>query len=169
MGRRVRRGSRGKGKATPTADPRLAGRQELSVRLGVLRPSPERTTWGMLYLSRPGERRDPIPLWFLARLPSRFQGLRRRGERLPPDRRSLPGWAREVVFPELNVEESDLGSVLEARCRVPQGVRLELRSAGPAPPGGRPLHRRWRLALDRGERTWEAGVPPASLWVRVER
>ncbi|MDE1820504.1 MAG: hypothetical protein KGI98_06580 [Euryarchaeota archaeon] len=87
----------------------------------------------MVYLFPPGsttptlgrtEVPPGLPLWYLTRADRTLQDLRRRGERLPPDRRYLKAWARAVRPLEVNIEVSDLGTVLQARYRMPEGIWL---------------------------------------------
>jgi hypothetical protein len=83
----------------------------------------------MVYLHPPGPRprvarrdRTGIPLWFLTRSRASLAGLTAGWERVPPDRRHLPGWARAVRGIEINVEVSELGTVLQARYQLPEGL-----------------------------------------------
>lgn len=105
----------------------------------------------MVYLHPPGGRprvarrdRSGLPLWFVTRSAASLTGMRARWERVPPDRRHVPGWARAVRAEEVNVEVSDLGTVLQARYLVPEGVWLhhvfEVRKKGEAPRLDEGLH-----------------------------
>lgn len=83
----------------------------------------------MVYLHPPGPRprvarqdRAGLPLWFVTRSRAPLDGLHAPWERVPRDRRHLRAWARAVRGIEVNVEVSDLGTVLQARYRVPEGT-----------------------------------------------
>ena len=136
----------------------------------------------MVYLHAPGPRPAPrtrtwdasgLPLWFLTRAGGPLRELRSPGEEVPPDRRHLKGWARAVRPLEGNVEVSDLGTVLQARYRVPTGVWLHVVMEGRAGADGPPE----RLRTDRlfavggGEDPGplELHAGPARYHVRLER
>lgn len=113
--------------------PSTAAPWVLRASLGVWRPAPGYFSRGMVYLHPPGPRprlrrrarsAPGLPLWFLTRSAATLRDLRAPGEEVPPDRRHLKGWARGVRPMEVNVEVSDLGTVLQARYQVPEGVWL---------------------------------------------
>lgn len=132
----------------------------------------------MVYLHPPGpspkvraRARDAggLPLWFLTSSSSTLRGMRAPREEVPPDRRHLRGWARSVRALEVNVEVSDLGTVLQARYRVPEGLWLHSLLVG-HPRVGPPLR------FERVERVGDPPLGPLELLsgtvryeVRVER
>lgn len=116
----------------------------LRVSLAKQRPFPGEYRWGMVYVHPAGARpragrqdRTGLPLWFLTRSFASLEGLRASWDHVPPDRRHLRAWARGVRGLEVNVEVSDLGTVLQARYRVPEGIWLhhvfEVRKRGEVP------------------------------------
>ncbi len=159
----------------------------LRVSLGAGRPQGKVSVHGMVYLWGPDSvpRIPPdapvgrgLPLWYLVRKDRLLRDLRRPGERVPRDRRSLPRWARGVVFREVNVEVSDLGTFLVGRAAFPPGLWIHylFRSTGedgpdrrleglfPAAPGSVPtkemLAGSIRLGISPPE---EEGNPPSPL------
>ena len=110
-----------------------------------------------------------LPLWFLARLPSGFQGLPGPGERVPRDRRSLRAWARAIRPREVNVEESDLGTVLEARYRFPEGLHLEARFSSERPGEAPRTEREVLTAREPAPNAVRWGETPYHFEVRLER
>lgn len=137
----------------------------LRVSLGNHRPTRGAAYRGMVYVHPPGRRprlraRRPdvtgVPLWYLTRAASTLQDLRVPSEAVPPTRRHLKGWARAVRPIEVNVEVSDLGTVLQARYTVPEGLWLHTLLAGRSK--GRPPTR-----VDRVERVGDDPDPPLEL------
>ena len=150
----------------------------LRITLGTHRPSPGQTYRGMVYLHPPGERpqvrsrtwdADGLPLWFLTPARTTLRDLRSPGEEVPRDRRHLRGWARAVKSIEVNVETSDLGTVLHGRYALPEGLWVHALFHGEVE-GAPPL---------RAERLERVGDPPgpalelahgtARFLMRVER
>jgi|ACXJ01.1.fsa_nt_gi hypothetical protein len=167
-------------RSRPSADPSWLRRPSwgLTVRLGRLTPTSGTRLWGMVYLyptapDREGEPpyRPPLglPIWFLSRLPTGLKGLPTPGERVPRDRRSLRAWARAVRPLEINVEESDLGTVLEARYRLPEGLHLEARFSSERPGEPRRDHRQVLCASGPVPGPIRWGRPPYQLEVQLER
>ncbi len=149
---------------------------ELQVRLGRLTPTPGTRIQGMVYLYASdrdlrGDSSPPsgLPLWYVARVPSAFRGLPEPGERVPQDRRRLRGWARAVRPKEINLEESDLGTVLEGRYRLPEGLLLEARFSSERPGEPRRTRREVLPVRDPAPEGLQWGEPPYQLQVRLER
>ncbi len=112
---------------------------------------------------------EGLPLWYVARVPSGFRGPPEPGERIPRDRRALRAWARAIRPQEVNLEESDLGTVLEARYRLPEGLLLEARFSSERP-GEVPRTRREVLLLrEPAPEGIQWGEPPHQFAVRLER
>lgn len=115
---------------------------ELRVSLGSQRPAKGERYRGMVYLHAPGPRpkvrsrawdAGGLPLWFLTPAQGTLSGFRTPLEEAPASRRNLKGWARRIRPVELNVELSDLGTVLQARYLVPGGTWLHVLLAGERP------------------------------------
>lgn len=137
----------------------------LRVTLGSHRPGPAKLYRGMVYLHPPGARpelharrwdADGIPLWCLTPARTTLRELRTAEEQVPRDRRYLKGWARAIRPLEVNVEVSDLGTVLHGRYEVPVGLWLHTLLAGEV--DGAPPMRRERL-----ERVGDPPGPPLEL------